>query len=148
MSWQNRPAGNSLHEREESGDTSEGKAGCRQKGGGWRGANTLKLLEVMSSLLRIKDGVWICWPLIWHRYLCPHLCFLSLCTILARLHGSWQCPFTSSDCTLGAAVSKPSITFFVWKSGPFFFFFFLPLMHSSLPGSDKWHFVRGVKSTA
>lgn len=136
LSWQNGPAGNSLHTRErESGDTSEGRAGCRQKKMGvgwcWRGANTLKPLEVMSSLLRLKDSVWICWPLIWHQYLCPHLCFLSLCTIRACLSASWQCPFTSCYCTLGAAVSRPSLSFFVSKSG-----LFSPLMHSLSVG--KW----------
>jgi len=125
LSCQNRPAGYSLHKREHSAESHQRGKLAADRRGWWRGVNTLKPLEVMSSLLRLKDGVWICWPLIRHQYLCPHLCFLSPCTILARLLGSWQCPFTSCYFRLGAAVSKPSLSFFVWKSGPF-----LPLMHS------------------
>lgn len=32
----------------------------------------------VSGLVRIEGGIRICLALIWHQYLCPHLCFLSL----------------------------------------------------------------------
>lgn len=95
----------------------------------WGGA--LMPSEVMSTLLRLKGGVWICRPLIWHRYLCPHLCLLSSCTTWAALPGSWQHPFTSCYCIHWGAVRKPSLSFFVWKSGCC-----LLLMHS--PPVLKW----------
>ncbi len=32
----------------------------------------------VSGLVRIEGGIRICLALIWHQYLCPRLCFLSL----------------------------------------------------------------------
>lgn len=48
----------------------------------------------VSDLVRIQTGVGICLALIWHQYLCPHLCSLSVRAIPGPVSlRLWQCLF-------------------------------------------------------
>ncbi len=68
------------------------KAGCRSLAVG-EGEERL-LWRKVSDWVSIQTGVGICLALIWHQYLCPHLCSLSVHAIPRPVSPRlWQCLF-------------------------------------------------------
>lgn len=91
------PGTNSLRKESAGLEWHVGEAGWLRiaRNGGRGGAATLKRRSgKVSDLVRIQTGARICLALIWHQYLSPHLCSLSVRAIPGPVSlWLWHCLF-------------------------------------------------------